>query len=80
MGWRLALNELAVVTVLAIIVATPGIAILLRGSRRFGRGLDWGPQRRILAIAIALVLVVLLGWLFGFVYDSASHSWADEWW
>lgn len=74
-----ALAGLAFITVLATIVATPAIAIL-RGSRRSGGGLDWGPQRKFLAIAVSLVLVVLVGWLFSYVYDTATHSWADEWW
>jgi hypothetical protein len=62
---------------LLIMVAAPAIAILVRGSRRSGYGLDWGPQRKFLAIGISLVFVFLLMWLFGYLYDSANPSWLD---
>jgi hypothetical protein len=60
-----------------IMVAVPAIAILVRGSRRSGYGLDWGPQRKFLAIGISLVFVFLLIWLFSYIYDSANPSWLD---
>ena len=63
-----------------LIAGAPAIIALRRGSRRFSRSLDWGPQRKLLAVAISLVLVMFLAWLFSYVYDSAAHSWADEWW
>jgi hypothetical protein len=63
---------------LLIMVAAPAIAILVRGSRRSGYGLDWGPQRKLLAIGISLVLVFLLMWLFSYIENSA-HPWNDWW-
>jgi hypothetical protein len=64
---------------LLIIAAVPAIAILVRGSRRSGNGLDWGPQRKLLAIGISLALMFLLFCLFGYIYTSASPSWIGWW-
>jgi len=72
------LGGIAFIAVLAIIGAAPAIAIL-RGSRRSSGGLDWGPQRKFMAIAVSLVLVVLLAWLFSYLSDTALPSWIDGW-
>jgi hypothetical protein len=72
------LGGIGLIAVLAMIGAAPAIAIL-RGSRRSGGGLDWGPQRKFVAIAFSLVLVVLLAWLFSYLSNTAAPSWIDGW-
>jgi hypothetical protein len=64
------------IATLPMLVLAPVIAIL-RGSRRSSGGLESGPLRKILSIAIALLVVILFVWLFSYVYDSAAPSWEE---
>jgi len=71
------LGELFGMTVVVCICAVPAYVALRRMSLRSKYGIDWGPRRDVLAIALATLLVFALMFLFSKIYSSAS--WTDWW-
>jgi len=72
------LGELLGMTVVVCICAVPAYVALRRMSFRSKYGIDWGPRRNVLAIALATSLVLALIFLFSKVYSSAN-TWTDWW-
>ena len=60
-------------------VILPALVALFCMSRPSEHGLDWGSRPRLLAVALALILVFGLMFVFGYVYTSSDTcaAWCD---